>query len=104
MPIAFKASTWIGKATPSVLLGAVSLLPSEPSATMPGQRGRHRRGMKPGLVADRVPWPELGEPASVPGANEHDVPQLHLDALLALCEFHVLRENMLARLEPRDSA
>ena len=35
MPIALIARTWIGNATPSVVLGAVSLLPSDPSTATP---------------------------------------------------------------------
>ena len=47
--MALSARTWIGKSTPSVLLGAVSLLPSPPSAETPRSA---RSGMAVGCNPD----------------------------------------------------
>ena len=103
--MALIASTWIGKSTPSVLLGAVSLLPSEPSAaTPPLGDERHRRRMQPGLGGGRVPRSELGEAAGVAGAHEQDVALADRHALLELGRLEVLAEDVLAGLEPRHPA
>ena len=104
MPIALSARTWIGKPTPSVVLGAVSLLPSDPSAATHRSARKERGGRvqaRPCLV--RVPRLELGETRRVAGADQQDVAGAHADALFALRRFEVLAEHVLARLQPRNT-
>ena len=60
----------MGNPTPSVLLGAVSLLPSEPSAVTPCSASSGIAvGWSPALASAVFQGAQLGEAARVPGAD-----------------------------------
>ena len=99
------ASTWIGKSTPSVLLGAVSLFPSEPSTATPrAPTNSIAVGCRPALASAVFHGPNLGQPPRMSGADQQDVALAHADALLALGRLEVLGEDVLTGLEPGHAA
>ena len=102
--MALSARAWIGKSTPSVLLGAVSLLPSPPSAATPRSATNGIAvGCRPDFGMFRRPGPELAESTGVTGANEEHVALADGDALLELGGLELVAEDVLARLEPGHS-
>ena len=93
------------EATPSVVLGAVSLLPSEPErGDAPLGEERHGGRVQPRLGVARVPRRELGEAPRVAGPDQQDVARPTRHALLALGRLEVLEEHVLPGLEPRHPA
>ncbi len=103
--MALSASTWMGKATPSVVLGAVSLLPSEPSAaTCRSARNDAVVGCSPAFAVRVSHGSTLGQAARVARAHEQDVASPDLHSLLALRRLEVFHEDVLARLEPSHAA
>ena len=105
MPIALIARTWIGNPTPSVVLGAVSLLPSEPSAATRAPPGSDAVvGWRPAFALPVSHGSQLGLAPRVTGADEQDVAGPHPHALVALRRLEVLAEHVLARLDPGNTA
>src|SRR5581483_4502603 len=56
--------------------------------------------MQPSLGLTRVPRTELGEPPGMAGTNQKDVALADGHELLALGGLEILREHVLARLQP----
>src|SRR5204863_8156338 len=87
---------------PSVVLGAVSLFPSEPSAaTRRSARNRTAGGVQASLCVRGVPRFQLGAAACVPSAHQKDVALGYRHALVVLGAREVLMEDVLAGLQPR---
>jgi hypothetical protein len=105
MPIALIARTCIGKSTPSVLLGAVSLLPSDPSAeTDRSARKGHSCGVEARLCPACIPGLDLGKSACLSCAYEQDIARTHRDSLGQFSLFEVFEEHVLAGLEPGNTS
>ena len=100
MPIALIARTWIGNAAPSVVLGAVSLFPSDPHGDASVCKEPRRARVQAHLALARVRRPELGETVRMSSADEQDITGIRADALLPLCGFEVVGKHVLARLKP----
>ena len=89
---------------PSVVLGAVSLLPSDPSTEMcRSARNVTAVGCRPALAFGGVPRTQLRQAARVTGPNQQDVAIGDRHPLRPLGCLQIRSKDVLAGLEPGDT-
>ena len=95
----------MGNATPSVVLGAVSLLPSEPrAATRRSARNDAVVGWRPAFALRVSHGPSSARRRAWPVRTRRMSPVSTAHPLVALRRLEIFAEHVLARLDPRNAA
>ena len=99
--MALRARAWIGKSIDSVVLGAVSLFPSQPrAATLRSARKRATVGWRPALAVSESQAPRSSWRLVWPVRTKRMSPSPTVTPWLRSAVLEVLGEHVLAGLEP----